>query len=140
MQPYKGNNGFDCHILGVTSMRHCILLCMCTEVNFIKILWDNFLYESALHSFSLVTFWLCNFLAQKYWCKNIGSKILVQKANVKCCWNWHLNISKNNLSIYFFRLWDAHAHVPGQGSSILSHIFQFVYAFPVDELLKTGVN
>ncbi len=28
-----------------------------------------FLYESALCSFSLVTFWLCNFLAQKYWRK-----------------------------------------------------------------------
>jgi len=34
----------------------------------------NFLYESALRSFSLVTFWLCNFLAQKYWLKNIGTK------------------------------------------------------------------
>jgi len=29
-----------------------------------------FLYKSALHSFSLVTFWLCIFLAQKYWRKS----------------------------------------------------------------------
>jgi len=38
-------------------------------VNFINILHKNFLYKSALRSFSLVTFWLCNFLAQKYWYK-----------------------------------------------------------------------
>jgi hypothetical protein len=29
-------------------------------VNFINILRHNFLYKSALHSFSLVTLWLCN--------------------------------------------------------------------------------
>jgi hypothetical protein len=38
-------------------------------VNFINILRSNFLYESASSSFSLVTFWLCNFLAQ-----TIGAK------------------------------------------------------------------
>jgi len=43
-------------------------------VNFINILCSNFLYKSALRSFSLVKFWLCNFLAQKYWRKNIGAK------------------------------------------------------------------
>jgi len=42
------------------------------EVNFINILLENFLYKNAcLHSFSLVTFWLCNFLAQNYWCKSL---------------------------------------------------------------------
>jgi len=34
-----------------------------------QLLMCAFLYESANHIFSLVTFWLCNFLAQKYWCK-----------------------------------------------------------------------
>ncbi len=44
-------------------------------VNFINILSTNFLYLSALSSFSLVTLWLWNFLAQK--------------VQVKCSWNWH---------------------------------------------------
>ncbi len=36
-------------------------------VNFINILLPHFLHEIALHSFYLVTFWLCNFLTpQKY--------------------------------------------------------------------------
>ncbi len=39
----------------------------CPSVNFINILSANFLYKSAASSFSLITFWLCNFLAQKYW-------------------------------------------------------------------------
>jgi len=41
----------------------------------------KFLYESKLRSFSLVTFWLRNFLAPKY-CK---------KARIKCWWNWPLD-------------------------------------------------
>ncbi len=52
-----------------------------TGVNFINILIKPFSYESAFHSFSLVTFWLCNFF---------GSKILTQKVCIKCCWNWHM--------------------------------------------------
>jgi hypothetical protein len=48
-------------------------------VNFINILGANFLYQSALTSFFLLTFWLCNFLTQK--------------AQVKCWWNWHLGES-----------------------------------------------
>jgi len=40
-----------------------------TGVNFINILHTNFSYSSALHSFSLITVWLCNF-----WQKNIGAK------------------------------------------------------------------
>jgi len=40
-----------------------------SRVNFINILPANFLYKSALGSFFLVTVWLCNFLAQKYWQK-----------------------------------------------------------------------
>jgi hypothetical protein len=35
-------------------------------VNFINILRAHYSYKSALHNFSLVTFWLCNFLAQTY--------------------------------------------------------------------------
>jgi len=35
------------------------------EVDFINILRCNFSYKSALRSFSLVTFLICNFLAQK---------------------------------------------------------------------------
>ncbi len=38
--------------------------------NFINILRTTFfLFEGALHNFSLITIWLCNF-----WCKNIGKK------------------------------------------------------------------
>ncbi len=40
-------------------------------VNFINILCSNLLPKSASSSFSLVTFWLCNFLAQKYWRKSL---------------------------------------------------------------------
>jgi len=39
-------------------------------VNFINILRPLFLYESILGSFSLVTVWLWNFLAKKYWRKS----------------------------------------------------------------------
>ncbi len=46
--------------------------------NFINILHDIFSYERALRSFSLITVWLSNFLAQK----------LAQKLLVKCWWNW----------------------------------------------------
>jgi len=35
-------------------------------VNFISILGAPFLYKSLLRSFSLVRFWLCNFMAQKF--------------------------------------------------------------------------
>jgi len=45
--------------------------------NFINILRMNFSYKSALHSFSLVTFWLCNFLTQKHWCK-VTHKMLMK--------------------------------------------------------------
>jgi len=43
---------------------------------FHQVLHITFLYKSALClcSFSLITVWLCNFLAQKYWHKNIGAK------------------------------------------------------------------
>jgi len=71
------------------------------SVNFINILRANFLYQSALSSFSLVTFWLCDlkkaaqltFVRQKitkqcfrfeiFLCQNIGKKTCV-----KCWWNW----------------------------------------------------
>jgi len=43
-------------------------------VNFINILCANFLNESALRRFSLVTVRLSNFLAKGYW----------QKSSVKC--------------------------------------------------------
>jgi hypothetical protein len=64
---------------------------MLSVFNFINILWVHFLYESALHSFSLVTSWLCNFfVAQKY----------LKKASIICWWNWHVNgkilISRTN--------------------------------------------
>jgi len=39
-------------------------------VNFINILHAPFSYKSALHSFSIITVWLCNFLAQEYWRKS----------------------------------------------------------------------
>jgi len=47
-------------------------------VDSINILHAIFLYKSALSSFSLVTFCLCDFFA----------KIYQQKKRVKCWWNW----------------------------------------------------
>jgi len=44
-------------------------------VNIIKILSEPFLCKSVLHSFSLITVWLCNFF---------GKKILAQELLVKC--------------------------------------------------------
>ncbi len=43
-------------------------------VNSIDMLYATFSHQSALYRFSRVTFWHCNFLAQK--------------ASVKCWWNW----------------------------------------------------
>jgi len=53
------------------------------RVNFINILRKNFSFKSALHSFSLVTFWVCNSF--------FGKKIFAQKSHVNCWWNWHLS-------------------------------------------------
>jgi len=47
------------------------LLELSPVVNFINILHEIFWNRSALYSFSLVMFWLCNF-----WCKNIGTKVV----------------------------------------------------------------
>jgi len=44
---------------------HRPLMKFTPRVNFINILFDNFSYKSAMHSFSLVTFWLCNFLVHR---------------------------------------------------------------------------
>ncbi len=53
-------------------------------INFINILPLNFSYKSALCSFPLVMFWLCEIF---------GAKILVQKLSIKCWWKWHLEES-----------------------------------------------
>jgi len=39
------------------------------SINFINILSAPFLYESVLPSFSIITVWLCDFLAKEYRCK-----------------------------------------------------------------------
>jgi len=51
-----------------------------------------FLYESALHSFSLITVWLFNFLAKEYRRKSCF---------VKCWWNWLQNCKYQSTMIYF---------------------------------------
>jgi len=48
-------------------------------VNFTNILLTTFLLKSVLHSFSLMTVWLCNFFFKR---------IFAQKLLVKCWWNW----------------------------------------------------
>ncbi len=45
-------------------------------VDFINIWRSNFLYKSASRSLSLVTFWLCNFLAQKYQSKRLVKMLM----------------------------------------------------------------
>jgi hypothetical protein len=47
-------------------------------VNFIKILCKPVLYKSVLHSFSLVTVWLCIFLAKEYRGKKAARKMLIK--------------------------------------------------------------
>jgi len=48
-------------------------------VNFINILLLTFLYKRAFRRFSLITTWLCHFLAKEYH----AIKLLI-----KCWWNW----------------------------------------------------
>jgi hypothetical protein len=43
--------------------------------DFINILRESFSYKSALSSFSLVTVWLCNFLAKGYRQKNLEHNV-----------------------------------------------------------------
>jgi len=61
------------HYLDVPKRVEAGLAVSKSGVNFINILQAHFLYESALHSFSLVTFWLYNFGA-KFFYKNVRIK------------------------------------------------------------------
>jgi len=54
----------DAEVLAI-SLFSCRLKIDQLGVNFINIIRKPFLYESALHSFSLFTVWLCNFQAQE---------------------------------------------------------------------------
>jgi len=60
-----------------------MLMKLTAGVNFINILCVCFAYKSALHSFSLLKIWLCNF-----WQKNIGAKgackMLMKLTTGKC--------------------------------------------------------
>ncbi len=51
-------------------------------VNFINTLRKKIVYESALRSFSLVKFLLCNFLVPKYWREKIVCKMLMKLTTV----------------------------------------------------------
>jgi len=48
-------------------------------INVTNILRLAFLYKNVVHSFSLLTVWLCNFSDER---------ILAQKLLLKCWWNW----------------------------------------------------
>jgi len=62
----------------------------------------RFVHKSAFCNFSPITVWLCDFLAQKYWRKNIGAKILAQKLLLKCWWNWlQVSISSTFYTRFF---------------------------------------
>jgi len=56
--------------------QHCFCILDPSVVNFINILCALFSYESALRSFSLITAWLCYFLAIGYWQKNIEKNVV----------------------------------------------------------------
>jgi len=43
--------------------------------DFINILGAPFLYKSILHSFSLITVWLCTILAKEYWHKSCSKNV-----------------------------------------------------------------
>ncbi len=49
-----------------SEFKHSLFQQQSQGVNFINILLSTFLYKSVLRSFSLITVWLCNFLAQEY--------------------------------------------------------------------------
>jgi len=49
------------------AIRHAIKAARCQSHQHLM---SSFLYESVLYSFSLVTVWLCNLLAQEYRCKS----------------------------------------------------------------------
>ncbi len=51
-------------VVSQTSCKSLGYLLYCTGLNFINILRPPFLYESVLRSISLLTVWLCIFLAQ----------------------------------------------------------------------------
>jgi len=78
---------FDQHF-AISSCQICELKFMLelpnqfSGVNFINILHTDFSYESALCSFSLVTFWP--------WQKDFGQKstCIQKKCALKCWWNW----------------------------------------------------
>jgi len=82
---------------------HKMLLAKSTPgVNFINILRKNFSYKIALRSFSLVTHWLCSFLAQKQhltcnFCalNSISSTFYTR---ILCIKNWRQKLQSQNVS------------------------------------------
>jgi len=56
---------FWCKNIGKKSARK-MLMKLTLGVKFISIFHATFLYETALHSFSLIMFWLCDFFGKGY--------------------------------------------------------------------------
>jgi hypothetical protein len=84
-----------------------------TGVNFINILSANFLYKSVLRSFTLITFWLCNFL-QKNIDTKAACKMLMKLITILTLFlilimieffKWYDSFS-NSLK-HYLRIWDA---------------------------------
>ncbi len=69
-----------------------------TRIDFINILLEPFLYESALCSFSLVTFWLCDFLQMDI-SEKIERKMLMKLTQVGHCGVWREFPLRRNIRV-----------------------------------------
>jgi len=73
----------------ISKKKELLIKCWWTWIDFINILRAIFFYESALHSFSLATFSLCNF-----WLKNMGTKaarkMWMKLTHMTSVHSWHL--------------------------------------------------
>jgi hypothetical protein len=99
---------------------------------------QSFLYESALRSFSLITVWLCNFLAKGY-CQ--------KKLLVKSWWNWLRKSRGFQLKVLVLKilvlfhfanqlLWSIHLKVNGIQHSIDTLFQMKMYGYVVLKILR----
>jgi len=95
------------------------------RINFINILRTRFLYESALSSYSLVTFW-----QKKHFC--------TKNAYIKCWWNWPpVFFVRCGVKIFFtnhvtcYRKSWRHLNLKLSRSSLLWFRVRLIYAFSI---------
>ncbi len=72
-----------------------------TRIDFINILLEPHMYESALCSFSLVTFWLCDFLQMDI-SEKIERKMLMKLTQVGHCGVWREFPLRRNIRVWLY--------------------------------------